>query len=206
MERCNTLQELPTQEPVEADSASASTQSEAAVPPLSLTDYGFNPLTQRYVLRRNAVWMRLIKAGKVQDPELAAEMRTLEEARALARRAAFAAPTGLSGIMQARAKQKRDAMTRTLAVFPRLSLVVGAEPATSAGEPPSRQGPQLPLFQLAGGTAAPPDARTASDERGLSLAERVAQDHADVLTALPRPDAKRVLAALVKAAVKSSHY
>ena len=116
--------------------------------------------------------MRLVKSGKVKDEELAAEMRTLEEARTLARRAAFAAPTGLSGIMQARAKQKRDAMTRTLA---------------------------------AGGTSAPPDARTPA-ANGLSLAERVAQDHAAVLTALPRPEAKRVLSALVKAAAKSPNY
>ena len=106
--------------------------------------------------------MRLVKSGKVQDPDLALEMRSLEEARATARRAAFAAPTGLSGIMQARAKNKRDAMTRTLAV----------------GE-----------------------AKHMEPAGGLSLAERVAQDHADVLTKLPRAEAKRVLAALIKAAV-----
>ena len=110
--------------------------------------------------------MRLVKAGKVQDPELAACMRTLEEARTLARRAAFAAPTGLSGIMQARAKQKRDAMTRTLA----------AAPETKHMEPAG----------------------------GLSLAEKIAQDHADVLTKLPRAEAKRVLAALIKAAVHAA--
>ena len=175
MERSNTLQELQAEflenEPVEPPCVGAERGKTAAqtAPPLSLTDYGFNPLTQRYVLRRNAVWMRLVKSGKVKDEELAAEMRTLEEARTLARRAAFAAPTGLSGIMQARAKQKRDAMTRTLA----------------AGEPP--------------------DARTPA-ANGLSLAERVAQDHADVLTALPRPEAKRVLAALIRAAAKSPNY
>ena len=163
--------QLPLVEKVEAKDADKQVNEQGEATPCEgqktalSSDYGYNPITHRFILRRNAVWLKLVKSGRVVDEELKEELRLAEIARAKARRQAFIAPTGLSALMAKRAKAKRDEIVRTLVLAEREEI--------------QKQKP--------------------------SLAERIAEENADVLRALSREDARRVLSALISREKQKSH-